>query len=162
MSKPVLVPDVFWTSLRVYVVPIMGLMAVLLAYLLATRGGLFGPAFTVAEIVAEMAVLVVLTIVFLGAMEAREFRVADDGVSFRRFSQRIDVYWDLLQPNFATAAPDRLPLRFTSLQSRLLGPNVLLTRDQARALLAHPEAARWEVPAALRQAWNLDADRPPG
>lgn len=156
MARSVKVPDRFWTSLRIFVVPIVGVTTVVLALLLAERASLYGPLYTAAEILAEVAALVILTVLFLGATEARSLEISSDGISFRRLWQSVDLTWDALEPNFTTATPGRLPVSFHSIHSRALGPTILLSKDQARALLTYPAAPHWTVPASLRRAWGLD------
>jgi hypothetical protein len=162
MQRTNRVPDRVWTPLRMYVVPIVAVTTVVLGWVLAARSSVYGTEYTAAEIAAEVFALVLLTVLFLGALEARRFEVDRDGVSFYRLGQRTDLPWDSIEPNFAAAAPNRLPISFRPISSRMLGPNVWLTREQARAMLSDPHAPAWEVPAPLRRSWGLDAPRSGG
>ncbi len=154
MVEAIRVPGTFWTPPRKVILPLLIGMGVFLAVVFVGLETYEGWVSTIAFIAGSEIAIGLLGAIFFASIEAHDLEVTSFGVTFRHFWKRVVLPWNALKPTFAPGVEDRLPVEFQLPGSKWKW-TVFLTRRQAHALLSHPGAPQWKVPAELLRYWEI-------
>jgi hypothetical protein len=88
-------------------------------------------------------------VVLLGTMEVTRLGLSDSGIILERWVGTRRFSWTLIQPLFLRPTRQRLILECCEPGIGKYPLRVILSRAQAKALLNHPFAPRWPIPAGV-------------
>lgn len=119
------------------------------------------PATVVPRLLIGTVVIAVTSLSMANIQAIRRVDIDDSGVTFRYLLRKVHASWsDLLPPG-----PNRYASQYGGIFMRRVVPKTggatrrghFVTRDQARAVLNHPNCPRWNLDANLRAFLGLES-----